>query len=497
MHVPPRAALRAFAAALFLCAAAAHAQILQNGSFENDYSGWTASGHQGIATNDPNHPATDGTKVVVLNPNDQNTNALLSQTFPTVPGQRYELSFDYGCVGPISDQHLEVMLEGNGVLLDNTIIISGPYPQPFYVPQHITFIANSLSTKLTFLDGSYTYVFLDSMLDNIQVNPVSANAPLITAQPQSTYAPQGNNAVFNVTASGATFYQWQFDGVNISGANSSTYTVTNADLSKAGNYSVIVTNATTSVSSSAATLTVVPAGILLNGSFEYGSAGWTYSGSNVSTSTNTAYGVTDGANLSHFNWGQQPANGNMFQTFNTIPGETYVVDFDLGGFSLVNHDEQRCRVSVTDGSNATLVTRDFSVFAPANGGSYTPQEMPFVSTGSTATLTFLDISPGTVNVDLLLDNVRVRLQNAPLITSQPSNQSVLVGDPVTFSVSAVGQAPLHYQWRYNNGGSWTPVGGDSSSFTIPSAQTSDQGLYDVIVSNGAGNLTSASASLTV
>src|SRR5689334_10860532 len=104
MHVAPRASIRIVVAALSLIAAAAQAQIITNGSFENDYTGWTASGHQGIATNDANHPATDGSKVNALNVNDQNSNATLSQTFPTTPGQRYDLAFDYGCVGPISDQ---------------------------------------------------------------------------------------------------------------------------------------------------------------------------------------------------------------------------------------------------------------------------------------------------------------------------------------------------------------------------------------------------------
>jgi len=476
---------------------AAHAQIIQNGSFESDYSGWVGTGHQGIAQNDPNHPATDGTKVVVLNVNDQNSNATLSQTFVTTPGQRYELAFDYGCVGPISDQRLEVTLEGNGILLDTLILIAGPSQQPFYVPQHISFVANSANTKLTFSDASFTYVIIDSMLDNIRVNPLNANAPVITSPPQRTAVAQGSDAVFSVTAAGATSYQWQFNEVDIPGATGTSYTVTAADANKAGNYSVVVTNANGSITSSAATLTVVPSAILLNGSFEYGSAAWTYSGMNVSTSTNPGYGISDGQVITHFNWGQQVPNGNVFQVFATTPGETYVVDFDLGAFSLVNQNQQSCRVSVTDAGNNTLTTQDFSVFAPGNGGRYSPKEITFVASGTTAKLTFQDISPTTTNVDLLLDNVRVRLQNAPLITSQPQNQTAIAGNPVTFTVTAAGQAPLHYQWRFNNGANWINVGTDSSSFTIPTVQNSNAGMYDVIVTNASGTVTSSSATLSV
>ena len=487
------------AAALFSLAGAAlcPAQIIQNGSFENDYTGWTASGHQGIALNDANHPATDGVKVVVLNPNDQNGNAVLSQTFATTPGQRYELAFDYGVVGPISDQRLQVTLEGNGILFDDTILIAAPVPQPFYVPQHITFIANSASTKLTFADASYTYVVIDSMLDNVRVTAVNPGAPLISTQPQRLAVAQGSNAVFSVSASGASSYQWQFDGVDIAGATGSSYTVTAADFPNAGNYSVNITNANGTVTSSAATLTVLPPGILLNGSFEYGSAAWNYSGSNVSTSTNTAYGVTDGQVLTHFNWGQQVPDGNVYQVFATTPGETYVINFDLGAFSLVNQNQQSCRVSVTDSNNNVLVTQDFSVFAPGNGGRYTPETISFVASGATAKLTFQDISPTTTNVDLLLDNVRARLQSAPLITNQPQNATVTAGSSVSFTVTAAGRAPLHYQWRRNDGVNWVNVGADSGSFTIPAVQNSDAGMYDVVVSNGSGSAISNSVTLGV
>src|SRR5438045_7889844 len=178
MSLTPQVTRRLLAALIWLAATAVtQAQIVQNGSFESDYTGWVGTGHQGIAQNDPNHPATEGTKVVVLNVNDQNSNATLSQTFATAPGQRYELAFDYGSVGPISDQRLEVTLEGNGILLDTLILIAAPNQQPFYVPQHISFIANSANTKLTFADASFTYVIIDSMLDNIRVTPLNANAP--------------------------------------------------------------------------------------------------------------------------------------------------------------------------------------------------------------------------------------------------------------------------------------------------------------------------------
>ena len=116
-----------------------------------------------------------------------------------------------------------------------------------------------------------TYFVIDLLLDNVVVTTEDAQAPLITSEPKSTHAVPGGSATFSATASGPgpLTYQWFFKGSEISGANASSYTVTGADASKAGNYGVNVRNAFGSVFSSAATLTVIPYAILLNGSFEY------------------------------------------------------------------------------------------------------------------------------------------------------------------------------------------------------------------------------------
>ena len=256
---------------LLLSATLAQGQIIQNGSFEDGYTGWTATGRQGIATSDPNRPPTDGSRVDVLHPEDLSTNAALSQTFNTTPGQRYDLAFDFGAVGSISDQLLEVRLDGDGVLDDEVVTIAALDTNPFYVPQHVYFTANSVQTKLTFFDASYTYVFIAALLDNVRVTTVDPQAPVITAQPQRIGIAQGSDAVFSVTASGpgSLSYQWYFNDNPIGGATGASYTVSAANYTDAGNYSVVVTNGFGSIASSAATLTVVPPAILLNSSFEY------------------------------------------------------------------------------------------------------------------------------------------------------------------------------------------------------------------------------------
>ncbi len=84
---------------------------------------------------------------------------------------------------------------------------------------------------------------------------------------------------------------------------------------------------------------------------------------------------------------------------------------------------------------------------------------------------------------------------APAITTQPVNQSVTAGQTATFSAVASGTAPLSYQWRKNTA---NITGATASSYTTPATTSADNGAkFDVVVSNTAGNITSAQATLTV
>jgi hypothetical protein len=84
---------------------------------------------------------------------------------------------------------------------------------------------------------------------------------------------------------------------------------------------------------------------------------------------------------------------------------------------------------------------------------------------------------------------------APTIAAQPASQIVTVGQPATFSVSASGTAPLRYQWLKNSA---NISGATAASYTTPATLAADNGAkFDVVVSNSAGSLTSATATLTV
>jgi len=82
----------------------------------------------------------------------------------------------------------------------------------------------------------------------------------------------------------------------------------------------------------------------------------------------------------------------------------------------------------------------------------------------------------------------------PLITAQPANQALAQGQTATFNVSALGTAPLNYQW-YFNGSSIS--GATNMSLTLTNVQQTFAGLYSVVVSNQSGSATSSNAVLTV
>ena len=88
----------------------------------------------------------------------------------------------------------------------------------------------------------------------------------------------------------------------------------------------------------------------------------------------------------------------------------------------------------------------------------------------------------------------------PVITAQPTNQAVLEGAAVTFSVAATGGLPLAYQWQ-DNGINLTDGGNISGStttnLTVSDVSAADAGTYTVVVTNVAGVVTSSNALLTI
>lgn len=146
-----------------------------------------------------------------------------------------------------------------GVAVSNSSFVSGAQ-------------SNTLNFSQAFLAdaGSY-YVVVSgaSACPTVTSNVVTLNIDqsiVITSQPVPVNVCENEpNITFSVTANAGgdpLSYQWRKDGVNISGANSSTYTVTLASLATAGNYDVVISGPSgytcPNVTSTAAKLTITP-----------------------------------------------------------------------------------------------------------------------------------------------------------------------------------------------------------------------------------------------
>ncbi len=88
----------------------------------------------------------------------------------------------------------------------------------------------------------------------------------------------------------------------------------------------------------------------------------------------------------------------------------------------------------------------------------------------------------------------------PSIVTDPSPQTINSGDTANFTVTASGTEPLYYQWK--KGGvaltnSANVIGATTANLVLANVTSSSIGDYSVIVTNAAGQATSATAHLTV
>jgi hypothetical protein len=377
---------------------------------------------------------------------------------------------------------------------------------------------------LAFTAGDGSGAHEDAWIDSVSIainggggGGGSTNTPpSITTQPQSQTVNQGANVTFNVVATGTAplSYQWQFNGANISGATSASYTKNNVQASDAGNYSVVVTNVAGTVTSSNAVLTVnVPPSITTqpqgqtvnvgaNVTFSVTASGtaplsyqWRFNGTNISGATATNYTKTNV---------QLSDAGNYSVVVTNVAGSVTSSNAVL----TVNNTNtppsittQPQSQTVNQGANVT-----FSVVATgtpplsyqwqfngtnisgATSTSYTKNNVQSSDSGNYSVVVTNVVGSVTSSNAVLTVNV------PPSITTQPQSQTVNVGANVTFSVVAAGTAPLSYQWRFN---ATNISGATATNYTLTNVQSSNAGNYSVVVTNVAGSVTSSNALLTV
>src|ERR1035437_7001498 len=84
--------------------------------------------------------------------------------------------------------------------------------------------------------------------------------------------------------------------------------------------------------------------------------------------------------------------------------------------------------------------------------------------------------------------------SVPIVLTQPSSQTVVASSNAVFVPQIVGSQPMSFQWRFNG----QNIGnGTNTILTLNNLQLTNQGNYDVVISNAFGSTNSASAYLTV
>ncbi|MES2661367.1 MAG: Ig-like domain-containing protein [Verrucomicrobiota bacterium] len=165
-------------------------QILVNGSFEANYTGWTATGNLLVEPAGSTYAPTDGTKIVAFNGKDLAPNGVLSQSFATVVGETYTLRFDSGVVAfNTTMQRLLVNVVGKVNRLSQTITAYGAGTGiNRWQSQSYTFVADSTMTTLSFKDDSPSSNSIDLMLDNVSVSG-PRKSEVVLSLPESTRTP--------------------------------------------------------------------------------------------------------------------------------------------------------------------------------------------------------------------------------------------------------------------------------------------------------------------
>jgi sugar lactone lactonase YvrE len=289
----------------------------------------------------------------------------------------------------------------------------------------------------------------------------SITAPLVTAQPLSRSVLAGDSVTFTASASGSPTltYQWRKDGVTlanggrVSGATTTTLTISGAATEDNGSYTLVVTNGAGSATSGSATLTV----------------------------TNPPPPAPPQSTAVAPTLSRQPASQSV------AAGAGVVFTVEASGSPAPAYQWRRNGVALANGGNvsgATSSALTLGAAGSADAGTYTVEVSNSAGavTSSGATLTVTD--PAV----------------APTITTQPASRTVAEGSNVTLNVTASGTPAPTVQW-YRNGVALFNLGNvsgaSSATLTVTAVSSADVGTYTAVATNSAGAATSQGATLAL
>ena len=373
----------------------------------------------------------------------------------------------------------------------------------------VVFTADKGVTYLVAVDG------VGGETGTVQLNHELANAPKLDSVTESADGLLAGAVALEVVASNPLAdtdltYQWRRDGNLIDGATTSKLSLANLQYSDAGDYTVEVSNFAGTTTSDVIPVRVVqpvtietqPADVrgVLGGSVSLAVSAigsdpityqWTHNGEAIAGATSASLSL---ANLDEASAGDYqvvvtnptgsvlsnaaalavdapPALSALSGSQSVIAGSGIELSVTAASNLAITYQWKRDGVSISGAVNSSM---QLSNLTEADAGDYTVEVTNTVGTTVSAVVQISVIEP-------------------PSIAASPSAKTIGQYARLLLSVSATGK-DLVYQWYKDD---QSISGATESNYSVSAATSSDTGSYHVTVTNTAGTVASATASVTV
>lgn len=413
-----------------------------------------------------------------------------------------------------SDLTLDVVATGSIPLsyqwYKNNILIIGEIRPSIILSRVTTSDAGLYKCKVSNIYGN-----AESNNANIIIN--IGSPPIITTHPLTQTLPPHSNVTFNVVATGSSpfTYEWYKDNNIISGANDSTYILTNIVSINEGAYKCRVSNTFGYTESNIAVLTV-NTGI---------APSITLQPLSQNLNNRSVAGFSIEAK------GSSPLVYQWYKNGKIITGATSKTFF-INNITALDAGSYKCNVSNVYGNvDSVLAVLTVNIGDPPN--IITHPSVQTVNVGATATFTVVANGTGVLSYQWYKNSIPIpaattstysfkpssitdggtvycKVSNSfgstqsntanlninipPSITINPKTQTVISNANVTFNASAIGTALITYQW-YKNG---SVISGQTNpTYTFKATGSVDNGNYTCIATNIAGSASTTAAILTV
>lgn len=350
---------------------------------------------------------------------------------------------------------------------------------------------------------------------------------VITSHPSSKAVCPGIAVSFSVSTSSSSglSYQWRKGGTDITGAKSSSYSISSPNSGDAGNYDVVITpTGCSSITSNAATLTIYASPVVnsnpsdtaqcpgLSTSFRITASGTslTYQWQ-VNTGAGWSNISTAGSSPTYSNWNTAIlklsgiVSGNNGYKYQCVVSGTCTPSATSGSAVLTLYTTPSVSGNPTNSAICEGNSTTFKCTAAGTNIKYqwqvydgtswaditTSGSNPVYSNYNTSVLNLSSTvasnngykyrcvtsglcSPGATSADATLT-----IFNSPVITSNPTNITICEGASASFKTTATGTT-LTYQWQVNSGSGWTDITAAGSVPTYSNWNSATLGLSSVV-----------------